>query len=80
MRDFQRTRNPACATHRVSYPPFPCSEIVIPAVIFSKGVLRFGYLPFRGPRGGGGGGGGGGGFQQWRDAVGVCEDDSFIDG
>lgn len=49
-------------------------EMVIPAVIFSKGVFRFGYLPFRGPRGGGGG------FQQWRDAVGGCEDDSFIDG
>jgi hypothetical protein len=76
MRDFQRTRILACATPCVSYPPFPCSEIVIPAVIFSNGVLRFGYLPFRGPRGGGGGGG----FQQWRNAVGVCEDDSFVDG
>lgn len=73
MRDFQRTRIllvqlPAYHIHLSL-----ALEIVIPAVIFSKGVLRFGYLPFRGPRGGGG-------CQQWRDAVGVCEDYSFVDG
>jgi len=42
MRDFRRTRNPACATPCVSYPLFPCSgDGDTSSDLFERG------LPFR---------------------------------